>query len=67
MKVEEGDDLNWNHSPVYLTLSSNIVEKESNPSLTMKYTAQWFVMQMYEIERGFLWLSSIYLKLFTGA
>ena len=38
LKVEEGDDLNSDHSPVYLTLSSNIVEKESNPYLTNKYT-----------------------------
>ena len=38
LKVEEGFELNSDHSPIYLTLSNNVIEKEHPPFLTNKNT-----------------------------
>lgn len=38
LQIEEGWDMNSDHSPIILTLSENIIKKESNPTLTNKLT-----------------------------
>ena len=38
LKVEEGFELNSDHSPIYLTLSNSVIEKECPPFLTNKNT-----------------------------
>lgn len=38
LQIEEGFDLNSDHSPILLTMSENIIKKENNPSLTNKFT-----------------------------
>jgi hypothetical protein len=38
IKIEEGFDLNWDHSPIYLTISEKIITKDQNPVLTNKRT-----------------------------
>lgn len=38
IKLEEGFDLNSDHSPIYLTLSDNVITKEEKPYLTNKNT-----------------------------
>lgn len=38
MKVEESYEMNSDHSPILLTLSENIIEKEKNPILINKHT-----------------------------
>jgi hypothetical protein len=38
MKIEEGFDLNSDHSPIYLTISDKIITKDQNPELTNKHT-----------------------------
>ena len=37
MKVEEGHNLNSDHSPVYPTISNTIIEKPQLPYLSNKY------------------------------
>jgi hypothetical protein len=38
IKIEEGFDLNSDHSPIYLTVSDKIVTKDQNPAQTNKET-----------------------------
>jgi hypothetical protein len=38
IKIEESLNLNSDHSPVYLTVSDNIIMKNQNPVLTNKHT-----------------------------
>jgi hypothetical protein len=38
IKIEEGFDINSDHSPIYLTISDKIITKDQNPVLTNKYT-----------------------------
>ena len=38
LKIEEGVDLNSDHSPIYLTLSSTVIDKSIPPHLCNKYT-----------------------------
>ena len=38
LKIEEGHDLNSDHSPIYLTLNSKIIENKCNPVLCNQLT-----------------------------
>jgi adenylate cyclase len=38
IKIQEGFDLNSDHSPIYLTISDKIITKDQNPVLTNKHT-----------------------------
>ena len=38
LKIEEGVEMNSDHSPIYLTLNSSYIEKDCNPFLSNKYT-----------------------------
>ena len=38
LKIEEGHDLNSDHSPIYLTVSSDIAKKESIATLCSRHT-----------------------------
>jgi hypothetical protein len=38
IKIDEGFDLNSDHSPIYLTISDKIITKVQNPVLTNKHT-----------------------------
>lgn len=38
LQIDESNDLNSDHSPILLTLSENVVQKENNPALTNRHT-----------------------------
>ena len=46
MEVKEGLDMNSDHSPIVLTMSKNIIKKESNPMLVNKHT-DWTSFKTY--------------------
>ena len=50
LNVEEGFELNSDHSPINLTLSNNVIEKEHPPFLSNKNTDwNYFKNLLYEI------------------
>jgi hypothetical protein len=46
IKIEEGFDLNSDHSPIYLTNSDEIIMKDQNPVLTKKQTKRLGLFQV---------------------
>ena len=38
LQIEESHDLNSDHTPIHLTLSENIIQKENNPVLVNRRT-----------------------------
>jgi hypothetical protein len=48
IKIEEGFDLNSDHSPIYLTISDKIITKDQNPILTNKHTDRDYFNHLLE-------------------
>jgi hypothetical protein len=48
IKIEEGFDLNSDHSPVYLLISDKIITKDQNPVLTIKHTDWDYFIHLLE-------------------
>jgi hypothetical protein len=48
IKIEEGFDLNSDHSSIYLTISDKIITKDQNPVLTNKHKDQDYFNHLLE-------------------